>query len=53
MRIQKGDGGAGDPDPLNIGFLSNAGPDPLKNNKATTKPAFNFGPLSARKRNAI
>ena len=30
----------------NIGFLSNTGPDPLKNYKAT-KPAFNFGPLSA------
>ena len=36
----------------NIGFLSNAGPDPLKNHKAT-KPAFNVGPSSARQRNAI
>ena len=27
----------------NIGFLSNTGPDPLKNHKAT-KPAFNVGP---------
>ena len=26
----------------NIGFLSNTGPDPLKNHKAT-KPAFNVG----------
>ena len=38
LRIQRG---AGDPDPLplkkhkNIGFLSNAGPDPLKNYNAT------------------
>ena len=30
-----------------IGFLSNTGPDLLKNHKAT-KPAFNVGPLSAR-----
>ena len=36
----------------NTGFLSNTGPDLLKNYKAT-KPAFNFGPLSARQRNAI
>ena len=35
-----------------IGFLSNAGPDPLKNHKAT-KPAFNVGPSSARQQNAI
>ena len=35
-----------------IGFLSRTGPDPLDNRKAT-KPAFNVGPLSARKRNAI
>ena len=28
------------------GFLSNTGPDPLKNHKAT-KPAFNVGPSSA------
>ena len=27
----------------NIGLLSNTGPDPLKNHKAT-KPAFNVGP---------
>ena len=31
----------------NIGFLSNTGPDPLKNHKAT-KPAFNVGLSSAR-----
>ena len=36
----------------NIGFLSNTGPDPLKNYKVT-KPASNVGPLSARQRNAI
>ena len=36
----------------NIGFLSNTGPDPLKNQKAT-KQAFNVGPTSARQRNAI
>ena len=34
------------------GVLSNFGPDPLKNHKAT-EPAFNFGPSSARQRNAI
>ena len=41
-----------DPPPLknhtNIGFLSNTGPDPLKNHKAT-----NVGSSLARKRNAI
>ena len=36
----------------NIGFLSNTGPDPLKNHKAT-KPAFNVGPSSARQPNTI
>ena len=36
----------------NIGFLSNKGPHPLKNHKAT-KPAVNFGSLSARQRSAI
>ena len=35
----------------NIGFLSNTGPDPLKNHKAT-KPTFIVGPSSARQRNA-
>ena len=51
--IQRGDGL---PAPwkiaTNIGFLSNAGPDPMKNNTATN-PAFDFGPSSARQRNAI
>ena len=56
-RIQRG--GAGGPDALplknhkiNIGFLSNTGPDTLKNHKAA-KPEFNVGPSSARQRNAI
>ena len=31
----------------NIGFLSNTGLDPLKNNK-TTKPVFNVGPSFRR-----
>ena len=34
----------------NIGFLSNTGPDPLKNSKAI-KPAFNVWSSSARQRN--
>ena len=51
------DVGIGGPDhPLknheNIAFLSNTGPDPLKNHKAT-KPAFNVGLSSAHQRNAI
>ena len=33
----------------NIGFLNNAGPEPLNNHKATN-PAFNVGPSSARQR---
>ena len=45
-----GGGGAGGPDlpekSQNIGFLSNTGPDPLKNHKAT-KPELNVGPSSA------
>ena len=45
-RIQRG---GGFPDhhekSQNIGFLSNTGPDPLKNHK-TTKSAFNVGPSS-------
>ena len=51
-------GGTGGPDPLplkkhkNIGFLSNTGPDPLNNYKAS-KPAFNVEPSSLRQRNAI
>ena len=45
-------GGGGVPDPplknhKNIGFLSNYGPDPLKN-YAATEPAFNFGASSER-----
>ena len=50
-------GGTGGPDPplknhKNIGFLSNTGPDLLKNHKAT-KPAFNVWPSSARQRMAF
>ena len=55
-RIQRGGGDRGSGPPLKnhktLGFLSNTGPDPLKNHKAT-KPAFNVRPLSARQRNAI
>ena len=36
----------------NIGFLSNTGPTPLKNHKAT-KPTFNVGPALALKQNTI
>ena len=43
-----GGGGTGG----NIGILSNTGPDPLKNLKAT-KTAFNVGPSLARQRNTI
>ena len=55
--MRKSRGGTGGPtSPLenhkNIGFLSNTGPDPLINHKAT-KPAFNVGLSSARQRNAI
>ena len=35
-----------------IGFLSNTGPDPLTNHKAT-KPAFNVWPSSAHQQNDI
>ena len=64
MGRSRGGGGAGGPDPpphththtqnnhKNIGFLSNTGPDPLKNHKAT-KPSFNVGPSLACQRNAI
>ena len=53
-QIQRGAGGPISPleNHKNIGFLSNTGPDPLKNHKAT-KPAFNVGLSSARQRNAI
>ena len=57
--IMCGSRGGGDrgPDPSpekskKIGFFSNTGVDPLKNHKST-KPAFNIGPSSACKRNAI
>ena len=52
------EGGQGVPTPpplknhQNIVFLSNTGPDPLENQKAT-KPVFNVGPSKARQRNAI
>ena len=36
----------------NIGFLSNTGPEPLKNHKAT-KPAFYVEPSFARHRNGV
>ena len=41
---RSGGGGGGDPlwKSQKIGFISNTGPDPLKNHKAT-KPAFNVG----------
>ena len=49
----EGDKGFGPPEnSQNKGFLSNAGPDPLKNHIAI-KPAFNVGPSSARQRNAV
>ena len=53
-RIQRGGRGSGSPlkNKKNIGFLSNSGPDPLKNYEAT-EPAFNVGPSSAYQRNAI
>ena len=54
--MQRG-GGAWGPGPhqknhRNIGFLSNTGPDPLNNHKAT-KPAFYAGPSAARQRKPI
>ena len=53
-RIQRGTWGSRPPLKItkNIGFLSNSGPDPLKNHKAT-KPVFNVGLLLARQQNAI
>ena len=47
--VNMGGGGTGGSPPpeKSIGFLSNSGPDPLKNNEATN------GPSSARQRNAI
>ena len=52
-----GGGATGGPDPppeksQKYRISCNAGPDPLKNHKAT-KPAFNVVPSSARQRNAI
>ena len=57
VRIQRGGGrdrGSGPPlkNDKNIGSLSNTGPDPLKNHKAT-KPALNVVLSTARQRNAI
>ena len=48
MGGSRGGGGSGPPLKIhkNIGFLSNTGPDPQKNHKAT-KPAFNVGQSSA------
>ena len=56
IRGSRGGQGVRTPPPLKyhkaIGFLSNTGPDPLENHKATM-PAFYVGPTSARQRNAI
>ena len=46
------EGRAGSGNHKAIGFLSNTGPDPLENPKAT-KPTYNVEPLSARQQNAI
>ena len=49
----EGGRGSGPPEKSqNIGFLSNTGPDLLKNHKAF-KPVFNVGPSWARQRNAF
>ena len=54
--IHKGAGGLDRPPPpeksQKLGFLSNTGPDPLKNHKAA-KPELNVGSSSAQQRNAI
>ena len=58
MRRSRGEGtGPGPPLPPpplknHKNILSNTGPDPLKNRKAT-KPTFNVGPSSTSQRNAI
>ena len=55
MGGSKGGDGRGYGPPLKDhkkGFLSNTGPDPLKNCKAT-RPEFNVRPSSGRQRNAI
>ena len=53
---REGATGPDHPPPLgngkHIGYLSNTGPVPLENYKAT-KPAYILGPSSARQRNAI
>ena len=53
-RSRGGDQGLGLPlkNHKNKGFLSNSGPDPLKNYKAS-EPAFNVWPSSALQQNAI
>ena len=59
VRIQRGTAGPDPPPPppprkitKSIWFLSNSGPDLLKNHEAT-EPAFDIGPSSARQRNAF
>ena len=56
VQIQRGGGGGGGVRAVknlkNIGFLSNTGLYPLKNQKST-KSAFNVGPSSACQRNRI
>ena len=54
-QIQRVEQGVWTPTPCKItkaGFLSNTGPDSLKNHKAT-KPAFNGGPSSARQQTSL
>ena len=52
-RNQRGARGPDSPENYKkVKFLSNTCLDPLKNHKAT-KPAFNVGPSSGRRRNAI
>ena len=46
VRIERGPGGL--KNHKNIRFLSNTGPDPVKNYKATM-PAFNVGPTSSNR----
>ena len=59
MDTEEGGGAEWQPPPLknhkNIGFLSSTRPDPLKFSKTlkAIKPAFSFGILLARQRNAI
>ena len=51
-RIQRGGQGSSPAEKSQKGYLNNTSLDPLKNHKAA-KPAFNFGPSSARQRNAF